>query len=197
MGSGGRAAAVAPARGSGSAGTPVGWKGAKPALRNCRIGPKLSTELSRRFLKLPAILLSVCLQPPPSSSGGSKHFTSIIRDPPRALGTALSPAWHGDARDVPSLCHPRVHPQPFASRSGAAIPTTLPSPGAENRSRSPDSHFPLSFQARSTVRSGQPCTPCALPAGQHQPWLHKGEGSCCPRTFPSLKIFFNYREAAR
>lgn len=197
MGSGGRAAAVAPARGSGSAGTPMGWKGAKPALRNRRIGPKLSTELSRGFLELPAILLSVCLQPPPSSSGGSKHFTSIIRDPPRAFGTALSPARHGDARDVPSLCHPRVHPQPFASQSGAAIPTTLPSPGAENRSRSPDSHFPLSFQARSTARSGQPCTPCALPAGQHQPWLHKGEGSSCPCTFPSLKIFFNYREAAR
>lgn len=64
VGSGGRAAAVSPARGSGSAGTPMGWKGVKPALRNRRIGPKLSTELSRGFLELPAILLSVCLQPP-------------------------------------------------------------------------------------------------------------------------------------
>lgn len=62
-----------------------------------------------------------------------------------------------------------MHPQPCASRSGAAIPTTLPTPGAENRSRSPDSHFPLSFQARSTDRSGQPRTPCALPCPARWP----------------------------
>lgn len=197
MGSGGPGCSRVPSAGLWVSRHAHGLEGSETRFEKSQNWSKVEHRTLGRLPRAPGYSAFCMLTAPPYSSGGSKHFTSIIRDPPRAFGTALSPARHGDARDVPSLCHPHVHPQPFASRSGAAIPTTLPSPGAENRSRSPDSHFPLSFQARSTARSGQPCTPCALPAGQHQPWLHKGEGSSCPRTFPSLKIFFNYREAAQ
>lgn len=119
MGSGGRAAAVSPARGSGSAGTPMGWKGAKPALRNRRIGPKLSTELSGGFLELLAILLSVCLQPPFFLGGLQALYKHNSGSSPCVRHRAQpSTAWgrSGCPQPVPSPCAPPALCLPERSR---------------------------------------------------------------------------------
>lgn len=80
---------------------------------------------------------------------------------------AISPALQGMlwASPVPSPSPHAFAAPDLPERSRYSHQTALPTPGNENRSRSPDSRFPPSFQACSRDRSRQPrAPPCALPA---------------------------------
>lgn len=81
------------------------------------------------------------------------------------LVAAISPALQGMlwVSPVPS---PRAFAAPcLPEQNRYSHQTAFPTPGIENRSRSPDSRFPPSFQACSRDRSRQPRVPLrALPA---------------------------------
>lgn len=108
------------------------------------------------------------------------------------LVTAISPAFQGTLWVSPVLSlSPRAFAAPcLPERSRYSHQTAVPTPGVENRSRSPDSHFPPSFQACSREWGRQPCVPLrslpslpALPAARSRAapgWTHRaGSSSPC------------------